>query len=170
MAWPFHPWHGQHAVATVGERGPIDEDKARRLSSMPTSMASTTSIPPTAIMAASRRPLWARCLGNIHARAGIWPPRCPAHDALREWPARVPGIPGRPCGDDAGGYLEEQLEKCGVDYFDFYLLHNLCETSYDFYTDETSAWWNICWRRSGPAASATWAFPPTAGPRPSIDS
>lgn len=32
--------------------------------------------------------------------------------------------------------FEEQLEKCGVEYFDFYLLHNLCETSYAFYTDE----------------------------------
>lgn len=32
--------------------------------------------------------------------------------------------------------FEEQLEKCQVDYFDFYLLHNLCESSYDFYTDE----------------------------------
>ena len=32
--------------------------------------------------------------------------------------------------------FEQQLEKCGVDYFDFYLLHNLCETSYDLYTDE----------------------------------
>jgi predicted aldo/keto reductase-like oxidoreductase len=32
--------------------------------------------------------------------------------------------------------FEEQLEKCGVEYFDFYLLHNLCETSYDFYTNE----------------------------------
>ncbi len=31
--------------------------------------------------------------------------------------------------------FEDQLERCGVDYFDFYLLHNLCETAYDFYTD-----------------------------------
>ena len=32
--------------------------------------------------------------------------------------------------------FEEQLEKCQVDYFDFYLLHNVFESSYDFYTDE----------------------------------
>jgi predicted aldo/keto reductase-like oxidoreductase len=32
--------------------------------------------------------------------------------------------------------FEEQLERCRVDYFDFYLLHNLAETSYDFYTNE----------------------------------
>jgi predicted aldo/keto reductase-like oxidoreductase len=32
--------------------------------------------------------------------------------------------------------FEEQLEKCGVDYFDFYLLHNLNEAAYDLYTDE----------------------------------
>ncbi|MBN1139676.1 MAG: aldo/keto reductase [Anaerolineae bacterium] len=32
--------------------------------------------------------------------------------------------------------FEDQLEKCGVDYFDFYLLHNVSETAYDLYTDE----------------------------------
>ena len=31
--------------------------------------------------------------------------------------------------------FEEQLEKCGVDYFDFYLLHNVCESSIDTYMD-----------------------------------
>ena len=32
--------------------------------------------------------------------------------------------------------FEKQLERCKVDYFDFYLLHNICETAYDFYTDQ----------------------------------
>ncbi|MCL2565006.1 MAG: aldo/keto reductase [Defluviitaleaceae bacterium] len=32
--------------------------------------------------------------------------------------------------------FEYQLEKCGVDYFDFYLLHNVSETTYNIYTNE----------------------------------
>ena len=32
--------------------------------------------------------------------------------------------------------FEEQLKKCGVEYFDFYLLHNVCETSIDIYLDK----------------------------------
>ncbi len=32
--------------------------------------------------------------------------------------------------------FEEQLKKCGVDYFDFYLLHNVYENSIDVYLDE----------------------------------
>lgn len=32
--------------------------------------------------------------------------------------------------------FEKQLKKCGVEYFDFYLLHNVCENSYDVYTDK----------------------------------
>ena len=32
--------------------------------------------------------------------------------------------------------FEDQLEKCRVDYFDFYLLHNVSEASWDFYTNE----------------------------------
>ncbi len=36
---------------------------------------------------------------------------------------------------DPAGVFEEQLVKCGVDYFDFYLLHNVCESSLPAYTD-----------------------------------
>lgn len=37
---------------------------------------------------------------------------------------------------DCKGIFEEQLEKCGVEYFDFYLYHNVCENSFDTYTNE----------------------------------
>lgn len=36
---------------------------------------------------------------------------------------------------DPAAVFEEQLEKCGVEYFDFYLLHNVCENSFGVYTD-----------------------------------
>lgn len=32
--------------------------------------------------------------------------------------------------------FEKQLKKCGVDYFDFYLFHNVCEMNIDAYLDE----------------------------------
>lgn len=36
---------------------------------------------------------------------------------------------------DPAAIFEEQLEKCGVEYFDFYLLHNVYERSMAVYTD-----------------------------------
>lgn len=36
---------------------------------------------------------------------------------------------------DPAGVFEEQLQKCGVEYFDFYLLHNVCESSIGVYRD-----------------------------------
>jgi len=32
--------------------------------------------------------------------------------------------------------FEYQLKNCGVDYFDFYMLHNISESTYDIYTNE----------------------------------
>ena len=31
--------------------------------------------------------------------------------------------------------FEEQLQKCQVEYFDFYLFHNVCEMNIDYYLD-----------------------------------
>lgn len=36
---------------------------------------------------------------------------------------------------DPKGCFENQLKKCGVDYFDFYLLHNVAESDIDVYLD-----------------------------------
>ena len=36
----------------------------------------------------------------------------------------------------AEGIFEKQLEKCQVDYFDFYLFHNVCEMNIDHYLDD----------------------------------
>ena len=38
---------------------------------------------------------------------------------------------------DPQAIFEEQLKKCGVDYFDYYLLHNVYENSMHIYTDES---------------------------------
>jgi len=35
--------------------------------------------------------------------------------------------------------FEDQLKRCAVDYFDFYMIHNICETSFNFYTNEEVA-------------------------------
>lgn len=51
-------------------------------------------------------------------------------------------FPGHQVADnyDPAPYFEEQLKKCNVGYFDFYLLHNIYEASFDVYTDEK---WHI---------------------------
>ena len=46
--------------------------------------------------------------------------------------------PGRIVASDQNParIFEEQLEKCRVDFFDFYLLHNVCETSLRTFVDD----------------------------------
>jgi len=38
--------------------------------------------------------------------------------------------------DSPAEIFEYQLNRCGVEYFDFYLLHNVAESTVDFYKDE----------------------------------
>ena len=64
---------------------------------------------------------------------------------------------------DPKAVFEEQLEKCGVEYFDFYLLHNVYEKSIKTYLDPAGASLTTSRNRSVWAVSSTWASPPTAG-------
>ena len=66
---------------------------------------------------------------------------------LREYPrdsfylaTKYPGHQLMSNGYNPAEIFEEQLRNCGVDYFDFYLLHNVYEKSMDVYLDPK---WNI---------------------------
>lgn len=48
---------------------------------------------------------------------------------------KYPGHQILSSGYDPSAIFEEQLEKCGVEYFDFYLLHNVYEKSIETYLD-----------------------------------
>jgi len=45
---------------------------------------------------------------------------------------------------DVKGTFEKQLEKCNVDYFDFYLFHNVTEKNVDDYMNEEYGLLNYC--------------------------
>ena len=38
--------------------------------------------------------------------------------------------------------FEEQLRRCGVEYFDFYLMHNVNENSMQYYCNPEKRWWS----------------------------
>ncbi len=43
--------------------------------------------------------------------------------------------------------FEKQLEKCQVEYFDFYLFHNVCEMNIDAYLDEKYGIFDYLWEQ-----------------------
>ena len=50
-----------------------------------------------------------------------------------KFPGHLPILEER---GSAAAVFEEQLRRCGVEYFDFYLLHNVCERNVDIFTGE----------------------------------
>ena len=51
--------------------------------------------------------------------------------------------------DKVENIFEEQLKKCRVDYFDFYLFHNVCEMNIDAYLDEKYGIFNYLMKQKG---------------------
>ncbi len=62
-------------------------------------------------------------------------------DALKKYPREsyylANKFPGHVIADsyDTAAIFQEQLDRCGTDYFDYYLLHNVYENSIDTYMD-----------------------------------
>ena len=61
--------------------------------------------------------------------------------------------------------FEEQLRKCGVEFFDFYLIHNVNEKSLAYYGNPENRFMDYFVSRKRTAASGTSASPATPRPR-----
>ena len=56
--------------------------------------------------------------------------------------------------------FEKQLEKCQVEYFDFYLFHNVCEMNIDAYLDPKYGTYDYLLAQKKNGRIATWVSPP----------
>ena len=65
--------------------------------------------------------------------------------------------------EDIRPFFQSQLEACGVDYFDFYLMHTQGAGNYDFFKQSRAYETALELKKEG--KSVTWASPSTTGRR-----
>ncbi len=140
---PFHDLNlsqlgmGNMRLPTVGERGPIDEEKARKVIEYAYEHGVNYFDTAYGYHGGESERFVGKVLNQYPRESWHLATKMPGH-MLRFSNGRwefTGYLTGQAAGSPAD-IFEEQLEKCGVRYFDFYLLHNLCETAYGFYTDE----------------------------------
>jgi len=140
---PFHDLNISHLgmgnmrLPTVGERGPIDEEKARKVIEYAYEHGVDYFDTAYGYHGGESERFVGKVLNQYPRESWHLATKVPGH-MMRFSTGRLEFsgyMTGHTVASPAA-LFEEQLEKCGVGYFDFYLLHNLCETSYDFYTDE----------------------------------
>ncbi|MDR3121611.1 MAG: aldo/keto reductase, partial [Clostridiales bacterium] len=140
---PFQEWQISHLgmgnmrLPTVGERGPVDESRAREIIAYAYEHGVNYFDTAYRYHQGESELVTGRALAEYPRDTWHLATKMPGH-MMSYRDGRVEGI-GYLTGHKIGSPAEifsQQLEKCGVDYFDFYLLHNLSESSYDFYTNE----------------------------------
>jgi len=140
---PFHDLNistlgmGNMRLPTVGERGPIDEEKAREIIEYAYEHGVNYFDTAYGYHGGESERFVGKVLNQYPRASWHLATKIPGHmmhfsNGRLEFSGYMTGHTVA----SPAALFEEQLEKCGVGYFDFYLLHNLCETSCDFYTDE----------------------------------
>jgi predicted aldo/keto reductase-like oxidoreductase len=140
---PFHELNistlgmGNMRLPTVGERGPIDEAKARAIIEYAYEHGVNYFDTAYRYHNGESETFVGKVLNQYPRESWHLATKMPGHmmhysNGRLEFAGYLSDLKPTSLAD----IFEEQLEKCGVGYFDFYLLHNLCETAYDFYTDE----------------------------------
>jgi predicted aldo/keto reductase-like oxidoreductase len=128
---------GNMRLPTVGERGPIDEAKAQEI--IDYAYGHGVNYFDTAYMyhGGESERFTGRALRQYPRDSWYLATKMPGHMMqVRNGKLEPVGYLAGHRIDSPAQIFEQQLEKCSVDYFDFYLLHNLCETAYDLYTDK----------------------------------
>ena len=128
---------GNMRLPTVGEHGPIDERKARELIEYAYEHGVNYYDTAYRYHNGESEQFVGRVLGQYPRDTWHIATKMPGH-MMRYQNGRLEFV-GYLSGHTMAlpaDIFEDQLERCGVSYFDFYLLHNVCETAYDFYTDE----------------------------------
>jgi uncharacterized protein len=131
---------GNMRLPTIGNRGPIDEEKAREIIEYAYENGINYFDTAYRYHEGQSETFVGKVLKQYPRESWYLASKMPGHmmqykDGKLEFTGYLSSLKR----NSPAEIFEEQLERCGVDYFDFYLLHNLCETSYDFYTDEDLA-------------------------------
>ncbi len=128
---------GNMRLPTLSEGGAIDEVKAREL--IEYAYASGVNYFDTAFMyhGGKSESFVGKVLNQYPRESWYLASKMPGHSLRQsngklEFIGMLAGLPSMTVAE----IFEEQLKRCGVDYFDFYMLHNVCETAYDIYTNE----------------------------------
>jgi len=127
---------GAMRLPTVSERGPIDEGKARELIEAAYEHGINYFDTGYRYHGGASEPFLGQVLSQFPRETWHLATKLPGHqmaykDGKLEFVGYLAGEEAR----SPRAIFEDQLSRCGVDYFDFYLLHNVSESSYGFYTD-----------------------------------
>lgn len=128
---------GNMRLPTIEPRGPIDEGKAAAI--IEHAYRSGINYFDTAYRyhGGASEPLVGRVLSQFPRDTWYLATKFPGHMMqVVDGKIQLVGYLAGEQIDSVAQIFEDQLRRCGVDCFDFYLLHNICETSFDFYTNE----------------------------------
>ena len=141
---PFGEWMLSHLgmgnmrLPTVGERGPIDEPEARKVIEYAYEHGVNYFDTAFRYHEGESERFTGKVLGQYPRDTWHLASKFPGHMMRREGDKLVFTGFGKSrleYFDSVQQIFQMQLEKCGVDYFDFYLLHDLGEASSAFYSD-----------------------------------
>ena len=133
-----HLGMGNMRLPTVGERGPIDEPNAKKVIEYAYEHGVNYFDTAYRYHEGESELISGKVLNQFPRDTWNLASKFPGHMLRREGDKLVFtgfGESRLVYFDSIKQIFEQQLEKCGVDYFDFYLLHGLSEGSYAFYSD-----------------------------------